>query len=115
MIVDRRYFVNSQHCSSGPLPINLNLCPLNALATSVNTITHMVSADELASTAFAEKSGSCLLLVKKGIVGNISLRGFVYFRSQGVHTYLDKRGQSHLLFKGLYSFFHFRDFHDIVI
>ena len=64
----------------------------------------MVPPNELASTAFAEKSGSCLLLVKKGIVGNMGLHGFVYFRSQGVHTYLDKRGHSHLLFKGLYSF-----------
>ena len=61
------------------------------------------------------------MLVKKELVGNMGfiwgrgLHGFVYFRSQGVHTYLDKRGHSHLLFKGLYSFLHFRDFRDIVI
>ena len=82
----------------------------------------MVPPNELASTAFAEKSDSCLLLVKKDLweiwdsyVWGRGLHGFVYFRSQGVHTYLDKRGHSHLLFKGLYSFLHFRDFRDIVI
>ena len=53
----------------------------------------MVSADELASTAFAEKSDSCLLLVKKGLVGNMGFiwgRGLLYkdLSISGVRVYI---------------------------